>query len=88
MAVRLEDYLAKLPKQRRDAIERHAQELIAEEAALQQLRKVRAQTQDALARTLDGDTPTQDAGDAPAHQRNRASASTHREGPTPIPDES
>ena len=54
MAIRLEDYLATLPEEERIAIEQYGAELIEKEATLQQLRKARAQTQDALARTLGG----------------------------------
>lgn len=52
MAIKFEDYLDKLPKERRDAIERKAEELIAEEATLQQLRKARERSQEELARML------------------------------------
>lgn len=52
MAIRLEDVLGKLPKERREAIGRKAEGLIAEEATLRQLRKAREQSQEELARTL------------------------------------
>ena len=43
MAIKLDDYLAKLPKKDRRAIEKQAAELIAEEATLRQLREAREQ---------------------------------------------
>jgi len=45
MAIKLEDYLAKLPKKEQRAIKKRADELIAEEATLRQLREARARSQ-------------------------------------------
>ena len=52
MAIRFEDYLAKLPEEERRAIEEYGAELIEEETTLRQLRKAREQSQEELARTL------------------------------------
>ena len=52
MAIRLEDYLARLPEEERRKIEECGAELIEEEATLRQLRKAREQSQEELARTL------------------------------------
>ncbi|MGE3819082.1 MAG: XRE family transcriptional regulator [Isosphaeraceae bacterium] len=52
MPIKLDDYLEKLPRDRREAIERRAGELIAEEATLRQLRRARERSQEELARTL------------------------------------
>jgi transcriptional regulator with XRE-family HTH domain len=52
MAIKLEDYLAKLPKEEQDAIQKRAAELIAEEAALRQLREARALSQEEVGRKL------------------------------------
>lgn len=52
MAIRFEDYLAKLPEEERRAVEQRGAELIEEEATLRQLRKAREQSQEELARTL------------------------------------
>ena len=52
MAIKLDDYLAKLPKKDRRAIEKQAAELIAEEATLRQLREAREQSQVAVAKQL------------------------------------
>jgi transcriptional regulator with XRE-family HTH domain len=52
MAIPLDEYLAKLPNERRDEIERRAETLIAEEATLRQLRTARARSQEELARAL------------------------------------
>lgn len=52
MAIRPEDYLEKLPNERREEIERKAEELIAEEVTVQQLRRARERTHEKLARTL------------------------------------
>jgi hypothetical protein len=49
---RLEDYLAKLPAERREAIERRAQELIAEEHSLRELRRARERSRQDIADRL------------------------------------
>jgi transcriptional regulator with XRE-family HTH domain len=52
MAIKLDDYLAKLPKKEQRAIKKRADELIAEEAALRQLREARERSQQEVARRL------------------------------------
>jgi len=52
MAKTLDDYMKKLPKGRRDAINKRAKELIAEEMSLQELRLVRKLSQQELAKQL------------------------------------
>ena len=52
MAIKLDDYVAKLPKKERRAIEKRTAELIAEEATLRQLREAREQSQVAVAKQL------------------------------------
>jgi hypothetical protein len=52
MAVKLNDYLAKLPKKDRRAIKKQAAELIAEEAGLRQLREARQKSQEAVGKQL------------------------------------
>jgi hypothetical protein len=52
MAIRVDDYMAKLPKKRRQAIAKRAAELIAEEATLRQLREARERSQEEVARKL------------------------------------
>ncbi len=52
MAINPKDYLAKLPKSRRDAIQARARELIAEELTLAELREVRRRSQAELAKKL------------------------------------
>ncbi len=52
MAIKLDDYLAKLPKKDQRAIKKRAVELIAEEATLRQLREAREQSQEELAKQL------------------------------------
>jgi transcriptional regulator with XRE-family HTH domain len=52
MAIKIDDYLAKLPKKDQRAIKKRADELIAEEAALRQLREARARSQEEVARKL------------------------------------
>jgi DNA-directed RNA polymerase specialized sigma subunit len=49
MAIKVDDYLAKLPKKRQQAIARRAAELIAEEATLRQLRVARERSQEEIA---------------------------------------
>ncbi len=46
MAIKVDDYLAKLPKKRQQAIAKRAAELITEEATLHQLRVAREQSQE------------------------------------------
>ena len=41
MAIRLDDFVAKLPKKEQQAIRKRTKELIAEEATLRQLREAR-----------------------------------------------
>jgi hypothetical protein len=45
MAVRLDDFVAKLPKKQQQAIKKRTAELIAEEATLRQLREARQRSQ-------------------------------------------
>ena len=52
MAIRLDDYTAKLPDKQRQAINERAAELIAEEATLRQLREARERSQEAVAEQL------------------------------------
>src|SRR4051794_6131990 len=52
MAVRFDDYMAKLPKRRQQAINKRAAELIAEEATLRQLREARERSQVEMAKKL------------------------------------
>jgi transcriptional regulator with XRE-family HTH domain len=52
MAIKLDDYLAKLSKKDQRAIAKRAAELIAEEATLRQLRVAREQSQEAVAKQL------------------------------------
>jgi transcriptional regulator with XRE-family HTH domain len=52
MAIRLDDYLAKLPAGDAQAIEARAAELIEEEATLRQLREARDRSQEEIARQL------------------------------------
>jgi hypothetical protein len=52
MAIRFDDYMARLPEERRQAIEKRAAELIAEEATLRQLREARERSQVEMAEKL------------------------------------
>jgi transcriptional regulator with XRE-family HTH domain len=52
MPVRFDDYMAKLPKRRQQAIKKRAAELIAEEATLRQLREARERSQVEMAEKL------------------------------------
>src|SRR4051795_13215985 len=52
MAIRFDDYMAKLPKRRQRAIKKRAAELIAEEATLRQLREARERSQVEMAEKL------------------------------------
>ena len=52
MAIDAKDILAKLPKERREAIKARAEELIAEEVSLAELRKLLKQTQAELAERM------------------------------------
>jgi transcriptional regulator with XRE-family HTH domain len=52
MATRMDDYLAALPKKDRRAIEKRAEELIAEEATLRQLREARERSQEEVGQKL------------------------------------
>jgi hypothetical protein len=52
MAIRFDDYMAKLPKKRQQAIKKRAAELIAEEATLRQLREARECSQVEMAEKL------------------------------------
>jgi hypothetical protein len=45
MAIRLDDFVAKLPKKQQQAIKKRTAELIAEEATLRQLREARERSQ-------------------------------------------
>jgi hypothetical protein len=52
MAIRLDDFVAKLPEQDRRAIAERTAELIAEEATLRQIREARERSQAAVAEKL------------------------------------
>ena len=52
MAIRLDDFIAKLPEDDQRAIAERTAELIAEEAALRQVREARAYSQAAVAQKL------------------------------------
>ena len=52
MPIRLDDYVANLPKERQEAITKRTAELIAEEATLRQVREARARSQEAVAQKL------------------------------------
>ena len=52
MPIRLDDYIAKLPKKDQRAIKKRSGELIAEEATLRQLREAREQSQVEMAEKL------------------------------------
>lgn len=52
MAIRLDDYVSKLPKNEQRAIKNRAAELIAEEASLRQVREAREQSQARVAERL------------------------------------
>ena len=52
MTIDLDDYLAKLPEERRQAIEARGAELIAEEASLRRIREARERTQEDFAKKL------------------------------------
>jgi DNA-binding XRE family transcriptional regulator len=52
MAIRFDDYMAKLPKKRQQAISKRTSELIVEEATLRQLREARERSQEAVAKKL------------------------------------
>jgi transcriptional regulator with XRE-family HTH domain len=52
MAIRLDDFVAKLPKKEQKAIKKRSAELIAEEATLRQLREARERSQVEMAEKL------------------------------------
>ena len=52
MEIRLDDYVAKLPQERQDAIKQRTAELRAEEATLRQVREARERSQEEVAKTL------------------------------------
>ena len=52
MAIQANDYIAKLPKKRRERIRRRAEELAAEEMTLRELRKARERSQVKLGKEL------------------------------------
>jgi hypothetical protein len=52
MAIRLDDFVAKLPKKQQEAIKKRTAELIAEEATLRQLREARERSQVEMAAKL------------------------------------
>jgi ribosome-binding protein aMBF1 (putative translation factor) len=52
MAIRLDDFVAKLPKKQQQAIQKRTAELIAEEATLRQLREARERSQVEMAKKL------------------------------------
>lgn len=52
MAIKLDDYLAKLPATQQQAIQERAAELVAEEATLRELREARERSQEDVAKKL------------------------------------
>ncbi len=52
MAIRLDDFVAKLPRKQQQAIKKRTAELIAEEATLRQLREARERSQVEMAEKL------------------------------------
>ncbi len=52
MVIRLDEFVAKLPEERQEAIKKRTVELIAEEATLRQLREARERSQEEMARRL------------------------------------
>jgi DNA-binding XRE family transcriptional regulator len=52
MAIKLDDFMARLPKERQQAIKKRAADLIAEEATLRQLREARERSQVEMAEKL------------------------------------
>jgi transcriptional regulator with XRE-family HTH domain len=52
MPIRLDDYVAKLPKERQEAIKKRTAVLLAEEATLRQVREARERSQEAVAKKL------------------------------------
>src|SRR3954452_3362547 len=52
MAIRLEDFVSRLPEREQRAIETLATEMIKEEATLRELREVRARSQEQIAERL------------------------------------
>src|SRR5664279_1150404 len=52
MAIRLDDFVGKLPEDQQQAIKQRTAELIAEEATLRQLRHAREQSQEEVAKKL------------------------------------
>jgi predicted transcriptional regulator len=52
MPIRLDDFVAKLPKKEQKAIRKRTAELIAEEATLRQLREARERSQTEVAKQL------------------------------------
>jgi transcriptional regulator with XRE-family HTH domain len=52
MAIRLDDYVAKLPKKDQQAIKKRTAELLAEEATLRQVREARERSQEEVAKKL------------------------------------
>jgi transcriptional regulator with XRE-family HTH domain len=52
MAIRLDDFVAKLPEDQQQAIKKRTAELIAEEATLRQIREARERSQEAVAERL------------------------------------
>ena len=52
MPIRLENFVAKLPKERQDAIQKRTAELIAEVATLREVREARERSQEAVGKML------------------------------------
>jgi transcriptional regulator with XRE-family HTH domain len=52
MVIKLDEFVAKLPEEQREAIRKRTTELIAEEATLRQLREARARSQVEMAEKL------------------------------------
>lgn len=52
MAIRLDDFIAKLPEDQQEAIKKRSAELIAEEATLRQIREARERSQVEVAKKL------------------------------------
>ena len=57
MAVRLDEFVAKLPKKEQRAIKKRTAELIAEEATLRQLREARERSQEEVAKSFTSSKP-------------------------------
>ncbi len=52
MPIKFDDYMARLPKKRQQAVKKRAAELIVEEATLRQVREARERSQEEVAKKL------------------------------------